>query len=212
MQAAFALLVQFPQTTLESRLSLGDWQTLLDVGLAGPPPGGSTAGPAAAAGGSGTLGGKAAAKHAAAIQEAAQQLLLRYLGLEGDGEHEEQQQQQGEAGRDFVPPSDDEEGGSDAEMEDAPGGSAASCGDGASGSGSGSPAAWVTRLEALRTLPPHADSCPMAAHLAAAWHAALAAVLSLEQQAAAGISGSGEEAEAAVLQQFGEDDSDMWME
>lgn len=183
---------------------------MLDVGLAGAPPSGSSAGPAAAAGGSGTLGGQAAAKHAAAIQEAAQHLLLRYLGLEGYGEQEEQQRQQGEAGRDFIPASDDEEGGSDAGMEDAFGGSAASGGDGASGSGTGSPAAWVTRLEALRTLPPHADSCPMAAHLAAAWHAALVALLSPEQQAAAGI--SVDATDSAAQQQFGEDGGDMWTE
>ncbi len=222
MQAAFALLAQFPRASLESRLSLADWQTLLDVGLAGLPPSGpATAGPA---GGSGTVGGGAAAKHAASIQEAAQQLLLRFLGLEDAGEEGEQQQRQreGEAGQDFVPASDEEEeeeeaegeGGSshrlaDADMEDAAGSPAGS--EGASGSEHSPSPAWLARLEALRTLPPHADGCPLAAHLAAAWHAALVAALSSEQQAAAGIASG--EGEAAAEGELGEDDDDdMWLQ
>lgn len=185
----------------------------MDVGLAGPLP---SAPAAASAGGSSTVGGRAAAKHAAAIQESAQQLLLIYLGLTNAEEEGEQGQQEGEAGRDFVPASDEEdevEGRAasslgDDEMEDAVG-SAAGAGS-ASCSDDSSPAAWLTRLEALRTLPPHADGCPLAAHLAAAWHTALAAVLTPEQQAAAGIGGG--KAETAEDHEDSNDSDGMWLE
>lgn len=192
LQAVFALIVQFPQASLEQHLSLHEWQALLDAGLAGPLPS------ASAASASSTAGGRAAAKHAAAIREAAQQLLLRYLGLESNGD--EGQQQVGQAGHEFVPPSDDEEeegrgaasSQGEAAMEEDGGPSAGGDGCGGSGSASdasGRPPAWVSRLQALQALPPHAAGCPVAVHLAAAWQAALAAVLSPEQQAAAGIEG-----------------------
>lgn len=185
----------------------------MDVGLAGPLP---SAPAAASAGGSSTVGGRAAAKHAAAIQESAQQMLLIYLGLTNAEEEGEQGQQEGEPGRDFVPASHEEdevEGRAasslgDDEMEDAVG-SAAGAGS-ASCSDDISPAAWLTRLEALRTLPPHADGCPVAAHLAAAWHTALAAVLTPEQQAAAGIGGG--KAETAEDHEDSNDSDDMWLE
>lgn len=162
------------------------------------------------------MGGRAAAKHAAAIQESAQQLLLIYLGLEDAEEEGEQGQQQGQAGRDFVPASEEEEevvecraasSLGDDEMGDVAGSDAGA--GSASCSENSSPAAWLTRLEALRTLPPHADGCPVAAHLAAAWHTALAAVLTPEQQAAAGIGGG--PAEAAAEHEDGNESDDMWL-
>ena len=165
-QEAFSQLARFQQARLEARLSLADWQTVLDAGLAGPPPPGAEAD-----------GGKAAAaKAAAAIRDTAQALLLRYLGLaaEGGGGADGEEGEEEEVNGELVLASDGED-------EWLPAVAAAG--------GRQQPdslAVWVARLEALRALPPHAEACATATHLRAAWRDTLAAALQPEQLAVLG--------------------------
>lgn len=198
-QEAFSQLARFPQARLEARLSLADWQTVLDAGLAGPLPSGAGAGAMAAA-----------AKHAATIRVTAQALLLRRLGLADGGEDEEEGEEEAEDGGTLVQASDGED-------EWLPAAAAAGVRQlRAGGAGAGSTAAWMARLEALRALPPHAEACATAAHLRAAWREALVAALEPQQLALLGEGepGGGGAAEAVEDGEGGgggvEEEDEMW--
>lgn len=175
-QEAFSLLSQFPTASLERQLALSDWQTLLDAGLAGPLPGG---------------GGGAAgqAKHAAAIREAASALLLRYLGLDAEA-----------ADPGEVAAWEAAMAASEEEEEEEAWGAEEARPAGAAGASAAVELAWVAKLRALMALPPHAPGCPTAAHISAAWRAAVAAALGPEQLEVLGWGeeGSGEGGESGV--------------
>ena len=163
---AFAMLVQFPQASLERHLALTDWQTLLDIGLAGPLP--CTTG----AGG----GSKPAPKQQASeVQSAARQLLQQYLGVGASGGGEKSAAADGEEGsgadgHGFGSPGQEEdeqmaEGWEEEEEEE-----------------QAAAASWVQKLRALQ-LPPHAanDGSAATRHLQAAWQEALEQALTQEQ-------------------------------
>lgn len=149
------MLAQFPQASLERQLALPDWQTLLDIGLAGPLP---------SAGG----GAKAASKHAAAIRGIAVQLLQRYLGLGKEG---------GGGGGAAEGDADSEGGGhqwvsqEEGTAEEQPAEVAAGQVDAA---GNGRSDAWLHRLQELQLPATRGSTCAVALHLQAAWDAALA--------------------------------------
>ena len=164
---AFAMLARFPQASLERHLALGDWQALLDIGLAGPLP--------CTTGGGGGGGIKPASKqHMSATQAAAMQLLRQYLGVGGSRGGEESATADDE---------DEEGGGADGHSFGSSGQEEhAQMAEGWEEEEQAAAASWALKLRALQ-LPPRAanDESAAAQHLQAAWQEALGQVLTQEQ-------------------------------